>query len=73
MSGVITTNTRVKIKEAPAPYSIELENLLTEMKQNLANVKVIEETFGDFRSTAGVGIDQGAFSALSSLEFKIVK
>ena len=26
MSGVMMTNTLVKIKEAPAPYSIKLEN-----------------------------------------------
>jgi hypothetical protein len=43
------------------------------MKQNLAIVKAIEETSGDFRSTAGVGVDQGAFCALSSLELKLVK
>jgi fatty acid synthase subunit alpha len=90
MSEMMTTNTLVKIKEAP-PYSIELEtpvllnslaraspdktgsytfkeNQPTEMKQNLANVKAIEETLKVSRSTAGVGVDQGAFSALSSWE-----
>lgn len=41
------------------------ENQLTEMKQNLANVKVIEETLKVYRSTAGVGVDHGTFSALS--------
>jgi fatty acid synthase subunit alpha, fungi type len=90
MSEMMTTNTLVKIKEAP-PYSIELEtpvllnslaraspdktgsytfkeNQPTEMKQNLANVKAIEETLKVSRSTAGVGVDQGAFSALSFWE-----
>ena len=42
------------------------ENQPTEMKQNLANVKAIEETLKVSRSTAGVGVDQGAFSAPSS-------
>jgi fatty acid synthase subunit alpha, fungi type len=37
----------------------------TEMKQNLANVKAIEETLKVSRSTARVGVDQGAFSVLS--------
>ena len=70
MSEMMTTNTLVKIKEAP-PYSIELEtpvllnslaraspdkktgsymfkeNQPTEMKQNFANVKAIEETCVD--------------------------
>jgi hypothetical protein len=36
------------------------------MKQNLANVKAIEETLNVSRSTAGVGVDQGAFSVFSS-------
>jgi hypothetical protein len=35
------------------------------MKQNFANVKAIEETLKVSRSTTGVGVDQGAFSALS--------
>ena len=42
------------------------ENQPTEMKQNLANVKAIEETLKVSRSTAGVGVDQGTLSALSS-------
>jgi hypothetical protein len=46
------------------------ENQPTEMKQNLANVKAIEETLKISRSTAGVGVDQGAFSALSSWELE---
>ena len=84
----MTTNTLVKIKEAP-PYSMELEtpvllnslvhaspdkktgsyafkeNQPTEIKQNLTNVKVIEEILNVSSSTAGVGVDQGAFSALT--------
>ena len=42
------------------------ENQPTKMKQNLANVKAIEETLKVSRSTAGVGVDQGAFSVHSS-------
>jgi hypothetical protein len=42
------------------------ENQPAEMKQNLANVKTIEETLKVSRSTDGVGVDQGAFSVLSS-------
>jgi hypothetical protein len=34
------------------------------MEQNLVNVDAIEETLKVSRSTAGVGVDQGAFSAL---------
>jgi len=41
------------------------ENQPTEMKQNLANVKAIEETLNVSRLTAGVGVDQGTFSTLS--------
>jgi hypothetical protein len=86
MSEMMTSNTLVKIKEAP-PYPIELEtpvllnslaraspdkktgsytfkeNQPTEVKPNLANVKAIEETLKVSGSTAGVGVDQGAFSA----------
>ncbi len=42
------------------------ENQPTELKQNLVNVKAIEETLKVSRSMAGVGIDQGTFSVLSS-------
>lgn len=87
MSEMMTTNTLVKIKEAP-PYAIEFETPVllnslaraspdkktgsytfkesqpTEMKQNLANVKAIEESLKVSRSTAGVGVDQGAFLRL---------
>ncbi len=42
------------------------ENHPTELKQNLANVKAIEETLKVSRSMARVGVDQGTFSALSS-------
>jgi hypothetical protein len=42
------------------------KNLPAEMKQNLVNVKAIEESLNVSRSTAGVGVDQGAFSVLSS-------
>jgi hypothetical protein len=41
------------------------ENQPAEMKQNLANVKTIEETLKVSRSTTGAGVDQGAFSVLS--------
>jgi fatty acid synthase subunit alpha len=41
------------------------ENQPTEMKENLANVKAIEKALKVSRSTAGVGVDQGAFSAPS--------
>jgi fatty acid synthase subunit alpha, fungi type len=92
MSEMMTTNTLVKIKEAP-PYSIGLEtpmllnslaraspdkktgsytfkeNQPTEIKQNLANVKAIEKTLKVSKSTAGVGVDQGAFS-VPSWEFE---
>lgn len=77
---MMTTNTLVKIKEAPT-YAIEFETPVllnslaralpdkktgsytfkesqpTEMKQNLANVKAIEESLKVSRSTAGVGVD----------------
>jgi hypothetical protein len=46
------------------------ENQPTKMKQNLANIRAIEETLKVSRSTARVGIDQGAFSALSSWELE---
>jgi hypothetical protein len=36
------------------------------MKQNIVNVNAIEETLKVSRSTAGVGVDQGAFSAFSA-------
>jgi hypothetical protein len=42
------------------------KNQPAKMKQNLTNVKTIEETLKVSRSTDGVGIDQGAFSVLSS-------
>jgi hypothetical protein len=35
------------------------------MKQNFANVKAIEKALKVPRSTAGVGVDQGTFSAPS--------
>jgi hypothetical protein len=41
-------------------------NQPTKMKQNLANVKAIEETLKFSRSTAGVSVDQGVLPALSS-------
>jgi len=41
------------------------ENQPTEMKQNLANVKAIEKTLKVSKSTARVGVDQGAFSVPS--------
>src|SRR6266478_3607168 len=41
------------------------ENQPTKMKPNLANVKVTEETLNISRSLAGIGVDQGAFSAPS--------
>jgi fatty acid synthase subunit alpha, fungi type/fatty acid synthase subunit beta, fungi type len=38
------------------------ENQPTEVEQNLANVKAVENTLKVSKSTAGVGVDQGAFS-----------
>jgi hypothetical protein len=46
------------------------ESQPTEMKQNLANVKAIDETLKVSRSTARVSVYQGAFSALSSWELE---
>jgi len=37
----------------------------TEAKPNLANVTAIEETLGVSGSTAGVGVDQGAYTRVS--------
>lgn len=41
------------------------ENQATEVKPNLANVEAIEETLRLSGPTAGVGVDQGTFSAIS--------
>ena len=47
-------------------YTFKEYQPTAEMKQNLANVKAIEETIKVSRSTAaGVGVDRGAFSLLS--------
>ena len=49
---------------------MHVQRRTSQPKQHLANVKAIEEIVKVSRSTAGVGVDQSAFSLLSSLELE---
>jgi hypothetical protein len=61
----LTLLARVSPDKKAGSYTFK-ENQPTGMKQNFANVKAIEETPKVSKSTAGVGVDQGTFSAISS-------
>ena len=62
-----------KIHKKTNGYTFK-ENRPTEMEQNLASVKAIEETIKVSRSTAaGVGVDRRAFSSLFFLGARVAE
>lgn len=54
---------RASLDKKTGSYTFK-ENQPTEVRPNLANVKAIEEVLKISGSTAGIGVDQGAFPGL---------